>query len=382
MKLDKTCRTCEFFLCRGNKDNEKCEYCGEKIPEGLGCDEWGASLEYYSEITHNAPWYIKEPYARHQISYDQFLEYLQKDEDGIGIEINIYDAIERIYGLKLWELSGVLDVSMGVIGYARNRGTIAKRKRQFSDRLHIPEKFFDIILSTELQILKESKEEFYEFYGREVIEKFKKNGTNAMQTKLEKDITIEKLRNERYREDNQYKYLYKEKNKMYHDLSDDYKSRDYVVAITLKEGDYFGNIFYEYNYVGYGLPVTIMSDILEFIENLNCEEINELNEEGLLNSNIGIKSDINGKDIHFELRDESGNVLKKTVHEKDLQKYIISYEMIRCDGHGIKKERRKCISCKNFQSIEGNAKGRCSARGDVVQRSRTICAFDYVPIES
>lgn len=252
MKLDKTCRTCEFFLCRGNKDNEKCEYCGEKIPEGLGCDEWGASLEYYSEITHNAPWYIKEPYARHQISYDQFLEYLQKDEDGIGIEINIYDAIERIYGLKLWELSGVLDVSMGVIGYARNRGTIAKRKRQFSDRLHIPEKFFDIILSTELQILKESKEEFYEFYGREVIEKFKKNGTNAMETKFEKEITIEKLRNERYREDNQYKYQYKEKNKMYHDLSDDYKSRDYVVAITLKEGDYFGNIFYEYNYVEIG----------------------------------------------------------------------------------------------------------------------------------
>lgn len=155
MKLNKTCSTCEFDFCRENMDDGKCEYCGEIIPEGVGCDEWGAFWEYYSEITQNAPWYIKEPYDRHQISYDQFLAYIQDDEDGIGIEINIYDAIERIYGLKLWELSGVLDVSMGVVVYAKNRGTIAKRKRQFSSRLHIPEKFFDIILSTELEILNE-----------------------------------------------------------------------------------------------------------------------------------------------------------------------------------------------------------------------------------
>ena len=55
---------------------------------------------------------------------------------------------------------------------------------------------------------------------------------------------------------------------MYHDLSDDYKSRDYVIAITLKEGDYYGNIFYEYSSGGYGLSVSIMEDILQFIENL------------------------------------------------------------------------------------------------------------------
>lgn len=362
-------------------DGGRCGYCGKIISEDAGCDEWGASLEYYSEITQNAPWYIKEPYDRHQISYNKFLDYLQKDEDGIGIEINIYDAIERIYELKIWELAGILDVSIGVVGYAKNRGTIAKRKRQFASRLHIPEKFFDNILSTELESLKKCKEEFYEFYGCEVIEQLKQNGINAMEAKLERDIAIDKVRNEKYREDNQYRYQYKEKNKMYHDLSDDYKSRDYVVAITLKEGDYFGNIFYEYSYGGYGLSVSIMSDILSFIENLNCEEINELNEEGLLNNNIGLKSDINCKEIHFELRNENGDVLKKSVPVEDLQKYIVGYEMIRCDGHGMKKERRKCISCKNFQPIEGCAKGNCSIRGDVVQRSRIICAFDYVPIE-
>ena len=39
----------------------------------------------------------------------------------------------------------------------------------------------------------------------------------------------------------------------------------------------------------------IMEDILQFIENLDCEEINELNEEGLLNNNIALQADINGK---------------------------------------------------------------------------------------
>lgn len=381
MRLCMTCKTCEFAFCRESADNGRCEYSGEIVPEDRGCESWGASLEYYSEITQNAPWYIKEPYDRCKISYGQFLEFLQKDGKGIGIEINIYDAIEKIYKLTTWELASVLDVSIGVIGYARCRGTIAKRKKLFSSRLHIPERFFDNFLSTELETLKKCNEEFCEFYGSEMIEKFKQNGIKEMDEKLERDIAIDKVRNEKYREENQYKFQYEENNKMYHDLSDDYKSRDYVVAITLKEGEYFGNIFYEYSYGGYGLSVTVMNDILEFIEDLNCEEIDELNEEGLLNNNIRLKSDINGKEIHFDLRNENGDVLKKTVPEEELQKYIVGYEMIRCDGHGMKKERRKCSSCKNFQPIEGSAKGNCSARGDVVQRSRIICAFDYVPRE-
>ncbi len=198
---------------------------------------------------------------------------------------------------------------------------------------------------------------------------------------MEQDIANSKVLNEEYRKNNQYKYQYEGKNKMYHDLSDDYKARDYVIAITLKDGDYYGKIFYEYSYGGYGLSVSIMQDILGFIENLSCEEIDGWNEEGLLNNNIGLKSDINCQEIHFELKNESGDVLRKKIPETELQKYIIGYEMIRCDGHGMKKERRRCSSCKNFHSIEGCAKGNCSVRGDVVQRSRVICAFDYVPIE-
>ena len=126
-----------------------------------------------------------------------------------------------------------------------------------------------------------------------------------------------------------------------------------------------------------GIKENIMTRY-EFIENLDCEEINELNEEGLLNNNIALQADINGKDIHFELRNDAGEKLEKTIPEDELQKYIVGYEMIRCDGRGMKKERRKCGSCENFTPIEGCAKGNCSVRGDIIQRSRIICSHDYV----
>lgn len=70
---------------------------------------------------------------------------------------------------------------------------------------------------------------------------------------------------------------------------------------------------------------------------------------------------------------------EKTISEDDLQKYIVGYEMIRCDGCGKKKERRKCGSCEHFTLIEGCAKGKCSVRGDIIQRSRIICPHDYLP---
>lgn len=380
MKLVMTCKTCEF--CNG--ENSICSgRCGERALQGAEeCNEWSASLEYYSEITEQAPWYIKEPYKRYKISYARFLDYLQKDDAGIGIEINIYDAIERVYELTTWELAGVLDVSVGVIGYARTRKTIAKRKKQFSSRLHIPEEFFDKFLSTQLEELKQCKEKFYEFYGEDTIEKFKQNGINTMNQKLESACANDKILNEMYRENNQYRYQYETKNKMYHDLSDDYKSREYVVAITLKDGDYYGNIFFEYTFGGYGLSVSVMESILEFVEELNCEEIYELNKAGMLNSNIALKSDMDGKQIRFKLKNDSGEILGRVIPEKDLQKYIIGYEMIRCDGHGMKKERRKCISCLNYKPIEGCARGHCLVRGDIVSRSRKICAFHYIPKDS
>lgn len=370
MILNKTCKTCELY------DGKVCGI--YKTDKKEVCEDWGASLDYYNEITKTAPWYIRIPHERYEIQYEQFMELLQKDAEGIPIEINIYDAIEEIYKLNDIELAGVLDVSVGVIQYAKRRKTIAKRKKQFSSKLHIPESFFDKFLSTQLNILEECKKEFQSFYGDKMIEKFKQNSFDMLEEKTKRQIAIDKIRNIKYREKNQERYQYNGKNEMYHDLSDDYKSRDYVIGIILKEGNYYGCIFYEYMSTGYGLSITIMQDILKFVEKLDCETIDALNEAGFLNNNINLRADVNGQDIHFELKNDTNEKLQKTIPDKELQKYIIGYEMIRCDGHGMKKERRKCNSCVNFTPIEGCAKGNCAVRGDIVQRSRIICTHDYV----
>lgn len=181
MKLNKICKTCEF-------GSEGLCTISNNYKEDIGCDEWGASLEYYAEIIDNVPWYIRELYKKYKIDYNKFLELIEKDENGQGIQINIYDAIENVYELTPWELAGVLDVSIGVIGYARNRGTTVERKRQFSSRLHIPESFFDSFLSTQLNALKECKADFVAFYGNKMINKLKQNGTIAKESKFRSDI--------------------------------------------------------------------------------------------------------------------------------------------------------------------------------------------------
>ena len=100
MILDKTCKTCEF-----NFEGK----CGieHKYTPNKECKSWGASFEYYKEITQKAPWYLKESYDRYKLNYMEFLDLLQKDEQGIGVEINIYDAIEKTYQLTSEELVGM-----------------------------------------------------------------------------------------------------------------------------------------------------------------------------------------------------------------------------------------------------------------------------------
>ena len=100
MRIDKICKTCGF---------DSNGVCGmyTTCKEGEECDDWEASLEYYTEITKKAPWYIKKPYDQCKISYEKFLDLLQQDEQGVGVEINIYDAIEKVYELNSVELAGM-----------------------------------------------------------------------------------------------------------------------------------------------------------------------------------------------------------------------------------------------------------------------------------
>ena len=110
MQLNINCETCEFYYdndCIIDSENSE-----KTNQNSILCDDWSASFEYYSEITENAPWYIKEPYKYHKINYEEFIENLKQDAKGVGIRINLYDAIEKIYDLNIWELASVLGVSI------------------------------------------------------------------------------------------------------------------------------------------------------------------------------------------------------------------------------------------------------------------------------
>ena len=122
MRIDKICKTCGF---------DSNGVCGmyTTCKEGEECDDWEASLEYYTEITKKAPWYIKKPYDQCKISYEKFLDLLQQDEQGVGVEINIYDAIEKVYELNSVELAGVLDA----VSYTHLRAHETDRSRGLGD---------------------------------------------------------------------------------------------------------------------------------------------------------------------------------------------------------------------------------------------------------
>ena len=68
------------------------------------------------------------------------------------------------------------------------------------------------------------------------------------------------------------------------------------------------------------------SDRLIIFINKN-DLINKLVVPEEFNSNIGLKSDINGKEIHFELKNERGDILRKTISEKLNLESIVSKDM-------------------------------------------------------
>ena len=161
MEFLKQCKTCEFNfsgICVGHGDTYK--YGEAIINDTLYCDDWSASFDYFSEITKNAPWYIKEPYQDCKIDYQTFEKLLEADAKDEAIDVNIYDAIREIYGLSLVDLAVLLNVTFGVMHRARSMGTPDKRLKNFSQVLCIPINFFQKITTHDFDQLKICKEEF------------------------------------------------------------------------------------------------------------------------------------------------------------------------------------------------------------------------------
>lgn len=136
MKLKKICKTCR------ENDSGFCVVEENKTDPLHTCDDWDANNEYFTQIKQTAPWYIKEPYNNNRIDYSRFIELLEMDERGEPIDVNIYDAIDKIYDMNPIELAEALGVSLGVINRARSNGTVENRAIEFSEKLNIPIQYF------------------------------------------------------------------------------------------------------------------------------------------------------------------------------------------------------------------------------------------------
>lgn len=161
MQLHKRCKTCEFNFsgtCAGHGNTYK--YGDMITDDSLSCDDWSAGLDYFTEITTNAPWYIREPYQNFKIDYPKFLELLDADAAGKAIQVNIFDAIREIYGLSLVDLAVLLNVTFGVMYRARSVGTPAKRLKKFSQTLCIPTEFFSEVTTHDFPKIEQCKIEF------------------------------------------------------------------------------------------------------------------------------------------------------------------------------------------------------------------------------
>ena len=132
MKVDRTCKTCEWNFdgaCVTNGMYNKIEEFTHGMPT---CSYWDISLAYFSKLPEQVPWYLKNLYDQYKISINELIKLADEDDCGKPIPVNIYDAVEHEFNLHFDELAKLLDVSAGVIGYARLQKTIERRKKQFA----------------------------------------------------------------------------------------------------------------------------------------------------------------------------------------------------------------------------------------------------------
>ena len=99
-----------------------------------------------------------------------------------------------------------------------------------------------------------------------------------------------------------------------------------------------------------------MSDILQFIDNLDAETIDEYNKTCYLVNDMNLSADTTNNTINFILHNDQKDTIKICTNVENFQNYTVGYKMIDCAGHGKKKKRRKYLECKNFTSSETSAK--------------------------
>lgn len=162
MRLKKQCKTCEFNfdgICTG--DGDVYRY-GTRITDDTKCcDDWGASLEYFSYITTNAPRFLREQFNDCRISYDEFLSQLDDFCVGSNVPINFFDAVKFIYGISMVDIAVLLNVTFGVVYRAKTKGVPQKRINQFANSLFVDPELLLSITTSDFNKLRESREVFF-----------------------------------------------------------------------------------------------------------------------------------------------------------------------------------------------------------------------------
>lgn len=163
MGIVRCCKTCEFNsggVCTGHGDTYKY---GEEIgDDSKTCEDWGASFDYYCEITENAPRFLREPLNDCRISYDTFLSQYDDFLSGRSVPLNFFDAIKFVYGISMVDIAVLLNVSFGVVYRAKTKGIPLKRIKQFSEALFVNPKLLTKTTTTsDFDSLKESKMAFF-----------------------------------------------------------------------------------------------------------------------------------------------------------------------------------------------------------------------------
>ncbi len=373
LHLDKSCNTCECCV------DGKCLNDGKDIStiSSIPCDEWDIGFDYYKYITDNLPWYLQKKFKR-GAHISEILSLIEQDEKGLPIELDVFEVIEEIYGLRYpIDFSYVLGVTDSIVSYAHTHSVPQKRLNHFVNTFCLPGKYFYNISTLDLEEIEKCKIKFFKKQNRTLQEIH----NIAMDEYLKRSEKIEAYENKKNKDENIKNFEYKLKcfkssKNLIHDISNDYKSRDYVVEITLQKDEFKGHIYKEYNYNRFGLDRLIIDGLLNFIKQLDAETIRDYNETYSLINDIALNAN-DDDTISFVLSSNTGQK-QITIPSENLIDYVVGYQIINCMGHGKKKETRRCHTCLNFSPYDDSNKGFCKVRNEVIYRSRIICAFDFV----
>lgn len=162
MKMEKSCKTCEFNfdgICAGDGDTYK--YDDKIVDDTKCCDGWSAGLDYFTYATTNAPRFLREQLNDCRITYDEFSTALDNYIADHSVSINFFDAIKFIYGISMVDIAVLLDVTFGVVYRAKTKGIPQKRMVQFANALCVEQELLKSITTSDFEKLRVAREIFF-----------------------------------------------------------------------------------------------------------------------------------------------------------------------------------------------------------------------------